>query len=112
MRNMPDENEMLTATQLAECLPNKPHANTILRWRRIGQVAANGETIKLRSRRLGSTQYFTLRDLREFGERVAEADRDGEEAKANQTTPAAQRRADDAKREQRIEAAEAELAAM
>jgi len=105
-----DENELMTATELAKHLPGKPHYSTILRWRRDGQVAANGERIKLNSCRIGANHYFTLADVRDYGRRLAQADREGEEAKANKPTPAEQRRQHNGKREAEIEAAEKGLA--
>ena len=70
----PTGDSWLTLSQAARLAPGSPSPNCIWRWCRRGVVARSGERVRLQHARLGGRLFTTLRWVREFGEKLAQAD--------------------------------------
>lgn len=66
--------ELLSLTQAAELLPNRPSPASVWRWARRGLLAADGSRIRLEHRRLGARIYIDRADLERFSRDLATAD--------------------------------------
>lgn len=65
---------LLSLTQAAELLPNRPSPASLWRWARRGLIAADGSRIRLAHRRLGARIYIAPEDLDRFARELASAD--------------------------------------
>ena len=68
------DDDLLTTTEAARLVPNRPHSSCIWRWCRKGLLARNGKRIRLEHVRMGGKVYTKQCWLDEYGRRLAEAD--------------------------------------
>lgn len=91
-------------------IPRPVAPSTVYRWHRPGIRAASGERIRLRAEKYGGRVYVRPSALRDFAERLAEADAAadvGVETTGRRTEPPAPRSEDD--RQRAVKRARAEL---
>lgn len=68
--------DFLTLSQAARLVPGKTSPNAVWRWCRRGVLARTGQRVHLQHVRLGGKLLTTRRWLDEFGERLADADKE------------------------------------
>src|SRR5262249_1607702 len=73
-RGTTNQTAYITLGQAARCAPGRPSTNCLWRWCRKGVLARSGERIKLQHIRMGGKIFTQEQWVREFGERLAEAD--------------------------------------
>jgi hypothetical protein len=73
----------ITLAEAAKSVPGNPHTSAVWRWARKGVKARSGERIRLRHTRVGGRVFTTRAWIDEFGERLAQADAEYFDAKAD-----------------------------